>query len=136
MAWLAWCRLRATPSTSCSAPTSVTCDCCGAGWTSSRVRVLSTCGLKFYLEIAQKAVCSLSTPTRVYPSWASQYVEVGYIRLRWERVGVRGYDLSLGRNPSPELLRNSTSPDGRGGAKCAACVKFQMPDQSEGSCAD
>src|SRR5216684_3992360 len=55
------------------------------------------------------------------------------IRLRWERVGVRGYDLSLGRNPSPELLRNSTSPDGRGGAKCGARVKFQMPDQSEGS---
>ena len=34
--------------------------------------------------------------------------------FRGERVGVRGYGLSLGQNPSPELLRNSTSPDGRG----------------------
>src|SRR6266849_971381 len=50
-------------------------------------------------------VYSLSHPTRVYPSWASQYVEVGYIRLRWERVGVRGYDLSLGCNPSPDASR-------------------------------
>src|ERR1700760_1087473 len=33
---------------------------------------------------------SLSHPTRVYPSWRSETVEVGYIRLRWERVGVRG----------------------------------------------
>jgi hypothetical protein len=32
----------------------------------------------------------------------------------WERVGVRGYGLSSGSNPSPELLRNSTSPHGRG----------------------
>src|SRR6266849_4562172 len=46
-------------------------------------------------------VYSLSNPTRVYPSWASQYVEVGYIRLRWERVGVRGYSLTIDRNPSP-----------------------------------
>src|SRR6266481_3338626 len=37
-----------------------------------------------------------------------------------ERVGVRGSGLSLGRNPSPELLRNSTSPSGRGDAECAA----------------
>jgi hypothetical protein len=28
----------------------------------------------------------------------------------WERVGVRGSVLSIVRNPSPELLRNSTSP--------------------------
>src|ERR1700682_962823 len=40
-------------------------------------------------------------PTRGYPSWPSLLAEVGYIRLRWERVGVRGYDLSIGRNPSP-----------------------------------
>src|SRR4029078_569726 len=35
-AWSAWCRSRATPSTSCSAPTSATCGCSSAGWTSSR----------------------------------------------------------------------------------------------------
>src|ERR1700730_1135133 len=45
-----------------------------------------------------------------------------------EGVGVRGYDLSMGPNPSPELLRtalarcrgNSTSPDGRGETELAA----------------
>ena len=47
-------------------------------------------------------------------SWASIFVEVGYIRLRWERVGVRGYALSIGHNPLPGLLRNPTSPSGRG----------------------
>src|ERR1700694_2031207 len=31
-----------------------------------------------------------------------------------ERVGVRGYGPSFVRNPSPDLLRKSTSPDGRG----------------------
>src|SRR5437879_6992281 len=31
-----------------------------------------------------------------------------------ERVGVRGYGLSIGPNPSPGLLRNPTSPYGRG----------------------
>ncbi len=36
MAWSGWCRWQATPSTSCSAPTSATCECCSAGWTSSR----------------------------------------------------------------------------------------------------
>ena len=50
-------------------------------------------------------------PTRVYPSWASKIVEVGYIRLRWERAGVRGYGLSFVISaPSPDLLRKSTSP--------------------------
>src|SRR6266852_8166930 len=48
-----------------------------------------------------REVRSLSHPTRVYPSWLHKIVEVGCIRLRWERVGVRGYDLSIGRNPSP-----------------------------------
>ena len=36
MAWSAWCRSRATLSTSCSAPMSATCGCSSAGWTSSR----------------------------------------------------------------------------------------------------
>src|SRR5258708_10590505 len=34
-----------------------------------------------------------------------KFVEVGYIRLRWERVGVRGYGLSLGCKPSPGAAR-------------------------------
>src|SRR5712664_1402604 len=33
----------------------------------------------------------------------------------WERVGVRGYSISIGRNPSPGSLRDPTSPHGRGG---------------------
>src|SRR5712664_1047708 len=32
----------------------------------------------------------------------------------WERVGVRGYGPSIGRNPSPGSLRDPTSPCGRG----------------------
>src|SRR5687767_6540769 len=36
-----------------------------------------------------------------------------------ERVGVRGYDLSIVRNPSPARLQRATSPYGRGGAECA-----------------
>src|SRR6202035_2546079 len=35
---------------------------------------------------AARKVRSLSHPTRVYPSWAFYADEVGYIRLRWERV--------------------------------------------------
>jgi hypothetical protein len=31
-------------------------------------------------------VAPLFHPTRVYPSWTSIFVEVGYIRLQWERV--------------------------------------------------
>src|SRR6267143_4345006 len=38
--------------------------------------------LKSNREHAQAAARSLSRPTRVYPSWASQIIEVGYIRLR------------------------------------------------------
>src|ERR1700730_8885237 len=34
----------------------------------------------------------------------------------WERVGVRGYGLSIGRNPSPGSLGDPTSPYGRGAA--------------------
>src|SRR5450756_1459740 len=50
-------------------------------------------------DIATTTVRSLSHPTRVYPSWASKIVEVGYIRLRWERVGVRGYGVRNTPNP-------------------------------------
>src|SRR5712664_1326758 len=57
--------------------------------------------LNFCDDVAARKVRSLSQPTRVYPSWASQIVEVGYIRLRWERVGMRGYGLTIGCNPSP-----------------------------------
>ena len=35
-AWSAWCRSRATPSTSCSAPMSERADAASDGWTSSR----------------------------------------------------------------------------------------------------
>src|SRR6202163_238333 len=42
---------------------------------------------------------------------------------RWERFGVRGYGLSLGLSPSPESLRDSTSPDGRGTAELVAAFK-------------
>src|SRR5258705_12928758 len=34
-----------------------------------------------------------------------------------ERVGVRGYGLSMGCNPSPGSLRDPTSPNGRGESK-------------------
>src|SRR5258708_7422280 len=65
---------------------------------------------------------SLSHPTRVYPSWASQIAEVGYIRLRGERGGVierrevrsKDYDLWLGRTPSPGRGWDPPSPKGRG----------------------
>src|SRR5258708_36563411 len=40
----------------------------------------------------------------------------------WERVGVRGYPLSIGRNPSPGSLRDPTSPHGRGGRTRALCL--------------
>src|SRR3977135_4550877 len=63
------------------------------------------CEIGFALGAAATEVRSLSHPTRVYPSWASRTVEVGYIRLRWERGGVRGYGLSLGLNPSPGATR-------------------------------
>src|ERR1700689_5053932 len=63
-------------------------------------------------------------PTRVYPSWASQIVEVGYIRLRWERAGVRGYDLSMGRNPSPGATRR---PLPKGEVKANAFRRFKLP---------
>src|SRR5262245_28975712 len=36
MGWWDWCRWRATPSTSCSAPTSKTYGCFAGGWRSSR----------------------------------------------------------------------------------------------------
>jgi hypothetical protein len=45
--------------------------------------------------VATTKVRPRSRPTRVYPSWVFIFVEVGYIRLRWERVGVRGYGLSF-----------------------------------------
>src|SRR5258708_31731009 len=41
----------------------------------------------------------------------------------WERVGVRGYGLSLGRNPSPGShlsMRSDLSHKGRGGTEHAA----------------
>src|SRR6266851_4751168 len=60
---------------------------------------------KFCGDVAATKARSLSHPTRVYPSWASKSVEVGYIRLRWERAGVRGYGLSLGQFPSPGASR-------------------------------
>jgi hypothetical protein len=41
----------------------------------------------------------------------------------WERVGVRGSGLSIERNPSPELLRNSTSPT-RGEVRPSASIQF------------
>src|SRR5713226_9522641 len=56
---------------------------------------------KFCGDVAATKARSLSHPTRVYPSWASKSVEVGYIRLRWERAGVRDYALTIGHNPSP-----------------------------------
>ena len=55
--------------------------------------------------LAATEVGPLSHPTRVYPSWKFSIVEVGYIRLRWERVGVRGYGPSRERNPSPAASR-------------------------------
>src|SRR6185437_12437597 len=58
-------------------------------------------GSRMLPTIAATEARSLSHPTRVYPSWASISIEVGYIRLQWERVGVRGYALSTGLNPSP-----------------------------------
>ena len=39
MVWLEWYRSQAMPSTCCFAPICATCDCCGAGWRSSRVSV-------------------------------------------------------------------------------------------------
>src|SRR5882724_5130008 len=79
--------------------------------------------MKVCFDISATEARPLSRPTRVYPSWVYQTVEVGYIRLRWERVGVRGYALSLGRNPSPVMLSGArappsvpTSPNGRGEA--------------------
>src|SRR5258706_9554231 len=38
---------------------------------------------------------------RVYPRWASLWSKSDISDFGWERVGVREYGLSLGRNPSP-----------------------------------
>src|SRR6476646_921922 len=48
----------------------------------------------------------------------------------WERAGVRGYGLSIVRNPSPGSLRDPTSPKGRGedricGALCRRVGRIQ-----------
>src|SRR5437667_11398148 len=54
-------------------------------------------------------VCSLSHPTRVYPSWAFKSIEVGYIRLRCvERAG--GPVQSTGAIESLSANKNSGSP--------------------------
>src|ERR1700722_12784983 len=44
---------------------------------------------------------------------------------RWERVG--GYNPSLGRDPPPGLLRNPTSPTGRGEAELVARLPQLVP---------
>src|SRR5229473_2134355 len=49
-------------------------------------------------------------------------------RASCERV--RGYGLSLGLNPSPELLRNSTPPHGRGGTASAARPSSKFMDRA------
>jgi hypothetical protein len=41
---------------------------------------------------------------------------------------VRGSGPSIDRNPSPELLRNSTSPDGRGGTEFAAPFELKSTE--------
>jgi len=41
---------------------------------------------------------------------------------------VRGSGASIDRNPSPELLRNSTSPDGRGGTELAAPFELKSTE--------
>src|SRR5580704_966780 len=73
--------------------------------------------------LAATEVGPLSHPTRVYPSWKFSIVEVGYIRLRWERVGVRAYGLSVVLNPltrftlddaSHRQMQIDLSPSGRG----------------------
>src|SRR5258708_35863214 len=51
--------------------------------------------------VRQAGMSSLSPSNAGLPELATYFAEVGYIRLRWERVGVRGYGLSLGCNPSP-----------------------------------
>jgi len=45
-----------------------------------------------------------------------------------ERVGVRVLNLSIDRNPSPGLLRNPTSPIGRG-KESPRSSKLQNPKQ-------
>src|SRR6266852_8029105 len=52
-------------------------------------------------SLSATAAHSLARPTRVYPSWASQIVEVGYIRLRVGEGWGEAYALSIVRNPSP-----------------------------------
>ena len=51
----------------------------------------------------------------------NRHVNGTRLPLPWERAGVRGYGLSLVRNPSPGLLRNPTSPMGE--------VALCMPQQ-------
>src|SRR6202158_4989397 len=58
-------------------------------------------------SVASTEASSLSPSNSGLPELAILFAEVGYIRLRWERVGVRRYGLSLGRNPSPGSPRRS-----------------------------
>src|SRR5437868_5432216 len=53
-AWSARCRWSATPSTSCSAPTCATSNCCAAGWRNSR-----GCQTEFLLRCPREAFTSL-----------------------------------------------------------------------------
>src|SRR5882724_2491211 len=76
--------------------------------------------ISFPPSASTAAARSLSHPTRVYPSWAYQIVEVGYIRLRLGEGWGEGLWSIVGPDPSPRLLRNPTSPHGRGGAEHSA----------------
>src|ERR1700680_4280409 len=73
---------------------------------------------------AATEVGPLSHPTRVYPSWAAQIVEVGYIRLRWERVGVRGYDVHDRPHPLTRSAARTDLSHGRGEGAPAARFDF------------
>src|ERR1700681_1298729 len=97
---------------------------------------LHRCFPFFVYFFTTREVRPLSHPTRVYPSWAYQIVEVGYIRLRWERVGVRGYGLSIDRNPSPGshlAMRSDLSHKGRGEASCRQNRFNHKPSRSRAS---
>src|SRR5882672_10475451 len=48
----------------------------------------------------------------------------------WGRVGVRGYGLSIVRNPSPGSLRDPTSPNGRGETRLVASSDPKFMDQT------
>src|ERR1700704_577353 len=88
------------------------------------------CGTKLWEEWEQSVLVDLAATEVRSLSTQLGFTRVGHIKLSksdisdfdWERVGVRGYSLSIGPNPSPGLRRtmlriaggNPTSPDGRG----------------------